>query len=182
MKKQILSEEVIREYVAYLHQEEYASQTIEKYERAVRAFRVWLTDAEVDREAVNAYKEYLQEKKYAPSTVNAILAALNGLFDYLSWAGCRSKFLKIQHRAFRDSEKELSKNEYTTLVKTAKDRGNIRLALILETIGATGIRVSEVKNITVEALLEGRAEIALKGKIRIILLPPEALPQAFAVC
>ena len=144
MKKQILSEEVIREYVAYLHQEEYASQTIEKYERAVRAFRVWLTDAEVDREAVNAYKEYLQEKKYAPSTVNAILAALNGLFDYLSWAGCRSKFLKIQHRAFRDSEKELSKNEYTTLVKTAKDRGNIRLALILETIGATGIRVSEV--------------------------------------
>ena len=63
MKKQILSEEVIREYVAYLHQEEYASQTIEKYERAVRAFRVWLTDAEVDREAVNAYKEYLQEKK-----------------------------------------------------------------------------------------------------------------------
>ena len=97
MKKQILSEEVIREYVAYLHQEEYASQTIEKYERAVRAFRVWLTDAEVDREAVNAYKEYLQEKKYAPSTVNAILAALNGLFDYLSWAGCRSKFLKIQH-------------------------------------------------------------------------------------
>ena len=61
MKKQILSEEVIREYVAYLHQEEYASQTIEKYERAVRAFRVWLTDAEVDREAVNAYKEYLQE-------------------------------------------------------------------------------------------------------------------------
>ena len=171
MKKQILSEEVIREYVAYLHQEEYASQTIEKYERAVRAFRVWLTDAEVDREAVNAYKEYLQEKKYAPSTVNAILAALNGLFDYLSWADCRSKFLKIQHRAFRDSEKELSKNEYTTLVKTAKDRGNIRLALILETIGATGIRVSEVENITVEVLLEGRAEIALKGKIRIILLP-----------
>ena len=125
----------------------------------------------VDKEASTGWKTHLTKAGYAPSTINAMLSALNGFFGFLGWEECRVKFLKIQRRAFREQEKELSRAEYERLLKTARENGNSRLALLLETICATGIRVSEVRYITVEALSRRRADISLKGKIRTILLP-----------
>lgn len=125
----------------------------------------------VDKEASTGWKTHLTKAGYAPATINAMLSSLNGFFDFLGWEECRVKFLKIQRRAFREQEKELSRSEYERLLKTARENGNSRLALLLETICATGIRVSEVRYITVEALGRKRADISLKGKIRTILLP-----------
>ena len=93
-----------------------------------------------------------------------MLSALNGLFKFLGWNECQVKFLKIQRRLFRDTNRELTRSEYDRLLATAKELGRDRLALLIETIGATGIRVSEVKYITVEAARKGKAEIALREK------------------
>lgn len=97
--------------------------------------------------------------------------ALNGLFHFLGWDGCRVKFLRVQRRLFRDAGRELTRPEYERLMETARSRGQERLALLMETICATGIRVSEVQYITMEAAKRGRTDIFLKGKIRTILLP-----------
>ena len=99
-----------------------------------------------------------------------MLAAVNNLFRFLGW-GIRVKFLKIQRRLFRDQSRELTRGEYDLLVDTARTAGRERLALLMEAICSTGVRVSEVRYLTVEAARQGRAEIALKGKIRVILLP-----------
>ncbi len=106
-----------------------------------------------------------------PSTINTYLAALNGFFRFCGWADCRARFLKIQRRLFRDSKRELTRAEYERLVAAAEAAGDRGLALLMETICSTGIRVSEVQYITVEAAKNGKTEIALKGKIRTILLP-----------
>ena len=100
-----------------------------------------------------------------------MLSSLNGFFGFLGWEECKVKFLKIQRRTFRDQEKELSRAEYERLLETARENKNSRLALLLETICSTGVRVSEVRFITVEAARRGRADVSLKGKIRTILLP-----------
>ena len=99
------------------------------------------------------------------------LAALNGLFHFLGWNEVRAKFLKIQRKMFRDSGRELTRADYDALVAAAHERGQERLALLMETICATGIRVSEVRYITVETVRQGRAEVSLKDKIRVIMLP-----------
>lgn len=123
------------------------------------------------KETAAAWKEHLLTQDYAPATVNAMLAALNGLFHFLGWDGCRVKFLRVQRRLFRDAGRELTRPEYERLMETARSRGQERLALLMETICATGIRVSEVQYITMEAAKRGRTDIFLKGKIRTILLP-----------
>ena len=89
---------------------------------------------------------------------------------------CRVKLLKVQHRVFRDHSKELNKNEYKKLIDTAESKAKHRLSLLIQTICATGIRVSEVKYITVAAAQAGKTEIILKGKVRTILLPGEIMP------
>ena len=99
-----------------------------------------------------------------------MISALNGIFKFLGWDNCKVKFLKIQRRLFRDTNRELTRTEYDRLLASAKELRRERLSLLIETIGATGVRVSEVKYITVEAARNGKAEIALKGKIRVILL------------
>ena len=119
------------------------------------------------------WRDVLCEKGYAPVTVNAMLTALNLFFRFLGREDCRVKTLRIQRKFFRSSERELCRREYEQLVRAAKEQGKQRLALLIETMGATGIRVSEVKYITVEAVRQGRAEIALKGKIRTILIPDQ---------
>ena len=112
-----------------------------------------------------------REKNYVPSTINTYLAALNGFFRFCGWADCCARFLKIQRRPFRDSRQELTRGEYERLVAAAEATGDRALALLMESICSTGIRVSEVQYITVEAAKNGKTEIALKGKIRTILLP-----------
>ena len=125
----------------------------------------------MDREAAAGWKAHLVAEGYAPVSVNAMLSSLNSLFRFLGWEECRVRFLKIQRRTFRDQDRELSRTEYGRLLDTARQSGNIRLALLLETVCATGIRVSEVKYITVEALGRKRTDISLKGKVRTILIP-----------
>lgn len=166
-----LTAERIAAYGRYLKQEERTPATLEKYLRDVRAFALWLDGEAVTKEAVTGWKERLLTERRAPSTVNAALSALNGLFRFLGWEGCRARFVKVQRRLFRDPARELTRPDYDRLIATARELGKERLALLMETICATGIRVSEVRYITVEAAKAGRAEIALKGKIRVILIP-----------
>ena len=166
-----LTSERIAAYGRYLKQEERTPVTLEKYLRDVRAFALWLDGEAVTRETVTSWKERLLAERRAPSTVNAALSALNGLFRFLGWEGCRARFVKVQRRLFRDPARELSRPDYDRLVTAARNRGLERLALVMETICATGIRVSELRYITVETVQLGRAEISLKGKVRTILIP-----------
>ena len=171
MYEHILTEERIAAYGRNLATEERSHGTIENYLRHVRIFAAWLNGTPATKEQAAGWKEYLISQGYAPTTINSMLAALNGLFRFLGWDECRVKFLKVQRRLFRDAGRELTRPEYEHLLETAKERGQDRLVLLMEAICATGIRVSEVRYITVEAAQRGRAEISLKGKIRTILLP-----------
>ena len=170
MEKCQLTVEQIASYGQFLYREERSSGTIEKYLRDINTFVQWLGDRDVTKELTATWKSCLLEQGYAPVTINSMLSALNGLFKFLGWNECQVKLLKIQRRLFRDTNRELTRSEYDRLLATAKELGRDRLALLIETIGATGIRVSEVKYITVEAARKGKAEISLKGKIRVILL------------
>ena len=171
MKRQRITERELENFVQNLRTSERSAGTIEKYVRDVRKFAAWLEGEAVSRERAAAWRDSLLERGYAPVTVNSMVAAVNRFFAALGWEEYKVKALKIQRRLFRDSGKELSREEYERLVSAAHTQGRERLALLLETICSTGIRVSEVKYITVEAAWAGRAEISLKGKLRVILLP-----------
>lgn len=171
MERHILTSDQIMAYSRWLQEEERSAATLEKYLRDVRQFAAWLDGEAVTREAVVGWKEYLISEQKAATTVNAALSALNSLFRFLGWNDCRTKFLKIQRSAFRDESRELTRSDYNKLITSAQKRGQEQLALLMETICATGIRVSEVRYITVEAVNRGKAEVRLKGKIRVILLP-----------
>ena len=165
-----ITEEGINNFKTWLHGEERSSGTIEKYLRDVKALCVWLNGREVTKESVADWKASLQEAEYQPVTINSMLASVNTYCRYAD-IDCRIKFLKVQKKVFRDEDKELSQAEYERLIMTAQKKGNERLALLLETIGSTGIRVSEVQYITVAGAVAGKIQIALKGKIRVIMLP-----------
>ena len=171
MKNHQLTRPQIQAYAHHLLTEEKSGATIEKYLRDVQAFACWLDNRNISKEMTAAWKAHLVSQNYAPTTINAMLSALNSLLEFLDLQECRVKFLKIQRRLFRDANRELTKDDYRRLLNTAYKLGRERLGLLAETITATGIRVSEVQYITVEAVRQGKAEIALKGKIRTILLP-----------
>ena len=171
MSRNILTMDQLVLFQQHLAGEEREQSTIEKYIREIRFFQTWLTGRSVTAEIVARWKNYLRAKGYQPETINSKLSALNKFFSFIGWAECRMKYLKIQRKLFRGTERELTKAEYIRLLETANSGGKVRLALLIETICATGIRVSEVKYITEEAIQAGRADIALKGKIRTILLP-----------
>ena len=160
-----------RAFMGHLRQEECARGTVEKYLRDLGGFARWLNGGPETKEAVAAWKEHLFQQQYAPTTINSMLAAVNTFLHFLGREDCRVKFLKVQRKLFREPQRELSREEYHRLQETTAALGRERLALVMETISATGIRVSELQYITIEALRRGRAEIALKGKIRTILLP-----------
>lgn len=166
-----LNEEQLQAFGRYLRQKERAGGTVEKYLRDVRAFSRWLEGGPIAEESAAAWKEHLLKAGYAPATINSMLAALQAFFRFMGWENYQIKFLKLQRRMFRDAGRELTRAEYDRLLETARTLGQERLALLMETIGATGIRVSEVRYITVEAARRRQAEITLKGKIRTILLP-----------
>lgn len=166
MNRQI-SQSHIAAYARFLRQEERAPATIEKYLRDVRSFVSWLNSKPVTRQLAAEWKSHLLSEGLSPATVNGKVSAVNGLFRFLGWEDCRVKFLKLQRRAFRDASRDLTKSDFERLRSAASER----LALLLEAICATGIRVSEVRYITVEAAQDGRVDISLKGKIRTILLP-----------
>ena len=171
MNIRILSTEQITAYDTYLRIEERAAGTREKYLRDVQAFVCWLNGAAVTKEAVTSWKERLLAEHRGPSTVNAALSALNGLFRFLGWEDCRTRFVRVQRRLFRDPARELTRPDYDRLIAAARELGRDRLALVMEAICSTGVRVSEIRYLTVEAVQRGRAEISLKGKVRTILIP-----------
>lgn len=170
-KKLQLTEREIERFQTYLRRDEREPATIEAYLRAVRKFAAWADGREVTRELASGWKSALAESGYRPVSVNAMLAAVNKFFVSMGRTDCCVKYLKLQRRLFRRAERELTRAEYLRLLQAAHEKGNLRLELLLETICATGIRVSELRYITVEAVRSGAAEIALKGKIRTILLP-----------
>ena len=161
----------IEGYMDYLRREERATGTVEKYLRDLRAFALWASGRPVTKELALEWKKELLCAGYVPATINTKLSALNSLFRFLGWEECRVKFLKLQRQVFRDQSREMDRSEYRRLLETAQAAGQQRLGLLMEAICATGIRVSEVRYITVEAARAGRAEVSLKGKIRTILLP-----------
>ena len=171
MSEQGLTGYQIQGYAQHLKLEEKSEATMEKYLRDIRAFARWLDGREISKGLSAAWKAHLVERGYAPASINAKLSALNSLLEFLGLGGCRVKFLRVQRRLFRDAGRELTKAEYQRLLDTARTLGRDRLALVMETICAAGIRVSEVRYITVEAARSGQADIALKGKVRTILLP-----------
>ena len=166
-----IREEDICRFSRHLHDLEYAPGSIEKYLRDLTAFQHWLAGRTVTQREITAWKEYLHSLGCRSETVNTKLSALNRFFSFQGWSGLRARYYRIQRRFFRSTEREMTREDYGRLLSTAEGMGKTRLALLMETICATGIRVSEVKYITLEALRAGRAEISLKGKVRTILIP-----------
>ena len=170
-KKMQLTQQEFDQFEDYLRHDEREESTIEAYLRSLTRFAEWADGRAVTKELAMEWKAALSESGYRPISVNAMLAAVNKFFTCMGREDCKVKYLKLQRQMFRKSEKDLSKEEYQRLVQAAHEKGDLRMELILETICATGIRVGELKYITVEAVRAGVAEIALKGKIRTILLP-----------
>lgn len=171
MKHDTISIVQIAAFRQHLQLDERMSGTIDKYLRDVRGFAAWLGSRSLGKDTAAGWKTYLQESGLCPETVNSKLSALNKFLKFLNRGECCVKYLRIQRKMFRQTDRELSRTDYHRLLETANNIGKTRLALLMETLCATGIRVSEVKYITVDAIDAGRAEVSLKGKIRTILIP-----------
>lgn len=171
MNERIITQEVIENFRKYLIEEEKSIATIEKYVHDVNCFHSWTGDEVIDKTVVLTYKSALGEK-YAATSVNSMLAALNKFLKFLGWNDCCVKQLKIQQKSYCSEDRELTKTEYMRLISTAENKGNQRLSLMIQTICATGIRVSELEYITVECLKKGEVYVSCKGKERVIFLIP----------
>ena len=172
MNGRTITAKVIAEFKEHLVLEERSKATVEKYIHDVKAFAVYTQGGAVTKETVIAYKKRLQET-YAVRSVNSMLASINSLFAFLGWHDLRVKSLKLQQQVFCPEEKELTKAEYTRLCRTAERKHNERLNLILQTICGTGIRVSELQYITVEAVKRGEAVVNCKAKTRSVFIVKE---------
>lgn len=166
----MLTQREIERYVAYLQERECADSTVSKYKHDLHALLKWLGGESLTKTKIIDWKEHLVVV-YAAASVNSMLAAANGFFQFMDWRELIVKPLKIQRTLFCDEDRELTKEEYVRLVKTARQDGNERLALILQTICSTGIRISELKFITAEAVRTGHAKANSKGKMRTVFLP-----------
>ena len=170
MKRQKLQETMIPPYETALQEAEKSAATMEKYLHHVRQFVAHDAGRKIDKALMLEYKTRL-EKLYAPSSANAALAAVNGFLRFWGFESCGVKPFKVQKKLYCPEERELSREEYIRLVKAAKEKSSERLALLLESICATGIRVSELPYITVEAVARGEAVVHCKGKTRTVFLP-----------
>lgn len=168
--KPIVNIQKINAYLTSLREQERSAATIQKYGHDLRTFLDFAGKMPFSKITVIAWKEQLMAS-YAPATVNSMLAAINGYLRFFGWGELQVKPLKIQQALFLEERRELTKKEYARLVAAAQKKENERLALVIQTICATGIRVSELKYITVESLQTGRAEIRNKGKLRLVFLP-----------
>ena len=169
MENRRLAAEQIRMFHHYLIREEKSTATIEKYLRDVRAFSAYIGIRDVTKEIVMEYKRYLQEKRYAVRSINSMLASLNSLLGFMGWSDCKVKSLRQQKQVYCPEEKELEKGEYFRLLEVARRKPQIHL--IMQTICATGIRVSELQFFTVECVQQGEVVVNCKGKSRTILIP-----------
>ena len=162
-----INTEAIRLFGQYLKQEEKSEATVEKYLRDIRCFYVFLDNREISKNETVAYKERLTAE-YAPASVKSMLVAYNCFLRFIGQLDCSVKLLKIQRQIFCREEKELTKEEYRRLVRAAD---GTQLSYVIQTICGTGIRVSELQYITVEAVREGKAVVNCKNKTRVIFIP-----------
>ena len=153
----------------FLLQEEKSQKTVEKYLRDTRAFLLFAQERAVTKELTVAYKKSLVESGYAVRSINSMLASLNSLMTFLGWTDCKVKNLRCQRQAYCAEDKELTKSEYMRLLDASKN--NRQLNLVMQTICGTGIRVSELKYFTVEAVKRGEVSVCCKSKTRTILVP-----------
>ena len=160
----------IKKYREYLIEEEKSKNTIDKYMRDINAFTKWIAERDLCKAVILEYKEHLK-LSYAAKSVNSILSSLNSFFGFCEWHNLKVKLLKIQKQIFANESKELTKDEYDRLLNAAISKGNEKLYLLMQTICATGIRVSELQFITVESLRKRKANIDLKGKMRMVIIP-----------
>ena len=169
MEKRIIEPDIIRNYRKHLIMEEKSNATVEKYCRDIRSFAAIAGGREITKELALAYKQQLMEQGYAVRSVNSVLASLNSFFTFMGWQDCHVKSLRLQRQIYCREEKELTKAEYERLVAVAENQP--RLQLLIKTICATGIRVSELGYFTVEAVRRGEITVSCKSKTRTILLP-----------
>ncbi|MBR3836625.1 MAG: tyrosine-type recombinase/integrase [Clostridia bacterium] len=169
MKKRIITKQTIKSFEKYLIENEKASATIDKYMRDIRYFAEYAAEHALDKTLVLDYKGVL-EQNYAIRSANSMLAALNAFLRFAGWHDLCVKQFKVQKEAYCSEDKELSKAEYTALVRAAEQKKNERLSLVVQTICGTGIRVSELQSITVEAVRRGEAVVSCKGKTRKIFI------------
>ena len=164
-----ITEENVRDFHDFLLREEKSPVTVEKYVRDIRTFFVFAGEAEIAKETTVSYKKQLVAHGYAVASINSMLASLNNFLDFMGWQDCKVKHIRVQKQTYCPEEKELSKEEYLRLLEAAK--GERRIYLIMQTICATGIRISELKYFTVEALRRGEITVNCKSKTRTILVP-----------
>ena len=170
--ERILTNSMIGDFENYLRSDEKSENTIEKYLRDVRAFCMFANSREISKAIVMEFKTSLVEN-YEVTSANSMIAAVNAFLRFMGWVDCCIKQFKVQKKAFCSEEKELTKAEYIRLVNVAKAEGNERLNLILQTICGTGIRVSELQFITVEAVRKGEAVVSCKNKTRTVFIVRE---------
>lgn len=168
----VITEQSIKNYQEYLYEEEKSSATIQKYVRDVKKLMAFAGGEELTKKRMIEYKEALKEcKRYKTSSINSYLVAANRFLEYMGWHDLRVKTCKVQKETFALENRDLSREEYKRLVETAMAGGNTRLALLIQTICATGIRVSELEMVTVGAVRSGAANVSCKGKERRVLIP-----------
>ena len=170
IKSYTITPDLIQDYLVYQEEQERSAATIQKYAHDLTDLYIYLNGQPLNKLVLIGWKQKLTET-HAPTTVNSMLTAVNGYLSHMGWPELRIKLLKIQKSLFLDEQKELTRSEYMRLVRVAEQKGNERLALVIQTICATGIRVSELRFITAEAVYCGRAGITNKGKRRTVFLP-----------
>lgn len=176
-----MEEQMITRFAQELFEQERSQETIKRYQQQLIDFAKWTEKALVTKELVVRYKQWLMER-YSPASVNVSLAALNGIFKFVGWQECRVHPVRVQRRHYAEPSRELPRQEYYRLLQAARRKGDLRLFHLLETICSTGIRVSELRFITVKAVQRGRADICNKGRYRTILLPRRLCEKLLHYC
>ena len=169
MTEQRITDRMLNAFETMLKEDEKSKHTVEKYMRDVRCFQCFAKERGIDKALTIEYKAFL-EKEYATVSANSMIAALNSFLRFNGWDECCIKQFKVQKKTYCSENDELTKAEYLSLVRTADNKRNERLSLLIQTICGTGIRVSEVSFITVEAAKQGEAMVSCKGKRRTVFI------------
>ena len=178
----IMTEENIKAYAKNLRLEERSEATVIKYNLALKRLYDYLPEGKsVTKEILLAWKDYIQAGN-AASTVNVMISAVNGFCQFLGWVGLRIKQVKTQRNVYRDPRRELTKQDYMCLLQAALASGNLRIFYLMQTLAASGIRISELPFITVEALKAGSATVNCKGKLRKVFIPKQLRKKLLEYC
>ena len=182
MNAYAITNEQITAYGANLRMEERCEATVRKYVGAVMSlFRFLSQDKIVSQEALLAWKADISAR-FSASGANVMISAVNRFCAFMSWSGLRIKQIKVQRRIFRDCDRELTRAEYMRLLNAARAKGNSRLYWLMQTLASTGIRVSELRFVSVESLHSGRAVVDCKGKRRVVMIPQKLREKLLAYC